>query len=240
MESSTSQAGSMSSIRIRVAAWDWWASRRMVSVIFRGLLDRNSIVSIDSFSSRLAEQRHQYAGGDGGADDAGHIGTHGVHQQEVAGVGLLPLHLGDPGSHGHGGHAGGADEGIDLLLQEEVHELGQQHAAGGAEAEGHHAHAHDLQGLHAEEGGGGGGGAHGDPQEDDDDVHQLVGGGLGQPVHHAGLLEQVAQHQAGDQGGGGGHQQGHEHGDHHGEDNLLTLADFPQGPHDDLPLGLGG
>ena len=163
-----------------------------------------------------------------------------MHEQEVGGVGLLALHLGDPGGHGHGGHAGGADEGIDLLLEEEVHELGQQHAAGGAEAEGHDAHAHDEQGAALEEGSGGGGGAHGDAQEDGDDVHQLVLGGLVQTLHHAALLKQVAQHQAGDQGTGGGHQQGHEHRDHDGEDDLLTPGHLPQGAHGDLALRRGG
>ncbi len=162
-----------------------------------------------------------------------------MHEQEVGGVGLLALHLGDPGGHGYGGDAGGADEGVDLLLHEEVHELGQEHTAGGAEAKGDDAHEHNSDGLEGQEGGGGSGGAHGDAQEDGDDVHQLVLGGLLQAVHHAGLLHEVAQHQAGDQGPGGGHQQGNEHGDHDGEDDLLTPGDLPQGAHDD-PALLGG
>ena len=163
-----------------------------------------------------------------------------MHQQEVAGIGLLAHLLADPGRHRHGGHAGGADEGIDLLLQEQVHELGQQHAACGAEAEGHHAHAHNGQGLGAEEGGAGGGRTHADAQEDGDDVHQLVLHGLAEAVQHAALLGQVAEHQAGDQRRGGGHQQGHKHRDHNGEQDLLPLADLPQGLHDDLPLLLSG
>ena len=78
-----------------------------------------------------AVQGDQHARGDGGADDACHVGAHSVHQQEVAGVVLLAHHLGHAGRHRHGGHTGGADEGIDLLLEEQVHELGQQNAAGG-------------------------------------------------------------------------------------------------------------
>ncbi len=38
MLSNTGRIGSMSSIFMRVAAWDWWASRRMVSMIFKGFL----------------------------------------------------------------------------------------------------------------------------------------------------------------------------------------------------------
>ena len=163
-----------------------------------------------------------------------------MHQEEVAGVGLLPHLLADAGCHGNGGHTGRADEGIDLLLEEQVHELGQQDTAGSAEAEGHHAHAHNGQRLGAEEGCAGGGGAHADAQEDSDDVHQLVLHGLVQTIQNAALLGQVAQHQAGDQRRGGGNEQRHEHRDHDGEEDLLTLADLTQGLHDNLTLLLGG
>ena len=86
------------------------------------------------FRKRLAENVDQDTSSNGRADNTGHVGAHGVHQQEVAGVVLLAHHLGHAGRHRHGGHTGGADEGIDLLLEEQVHELGQQDAAGGAEA----------------------------------------------------------------------------------------------------------
>ena len=43
MLSSTLQAGSMSSMVMRVAAWDWCASRRIVSVIFSGVLVAKSM-----------------------------------------------------------------------------------------------------------------------------------------------------------------------------------------------------
>ena len=64
----------------------------------------------------LAEHCQQEACRDCGADDAGDVGSHGVHQQEVGGVGLLALHLGDARRHRDGGHAGGADQRVDLLL----------------------------------------------------------------------------------------------------------------------------
>ena len=163
-----------------------------------------------------------------------------MHQQEVAGIGLLSHLLADAGRHGNGGHTGRADEGIDLFLQEQVHELGQQHAACGAEAEGHNAHAHDHQRLGIEEGGAGGGGAYADAKEDGDNVHQLVLHGLAEPVGNAALLGQITEHQTGDQRRGGGYQQRHKDGDHDGEDDLLFLADHAQGFHDDLAFLLGG
>ena len=75
------------------------------------------------------------------------LGPMACIKQEVAGVVLLAHRLGDTGGHGHGGNTGGADKGVDLFLQEQVHKLGQQHAACGAEGESHNAHAQDAQGL---------------------------------------------------------------------------------------------
>ena len=163
-----------------------------------------------------------------------------MHQQEVAGVVLLAHHLGYAGRHRHGGHAGGTDKGIDLLLEEQVHELGKQNAAGGAEAEGHHAHDHDLDGLEGQEGGAGGRCAHADAKEDGHDVDELILNGLAQPLRNAALLKEVAQHEAGNEGGGRGNQQRHEDGHYDGEDDLLLLADLPEGLHDDLALFFRG
>ena len=53
--------------------------------------------------------------------------------------------------------------------------------------------------------------ADGEAEEDGDDVHQLVAGGLGQTLNHTGLLEEVAEHEAGDQRSGGGNEQRHNH-----------------------------
>ena len=77
----------------------------------------------------LAEERHEDARGDRGADDAGHVRAHSVHQQEVRGILLLAHDLGDTRRHRDGGNAGGTDQRVDLLLQEQVHELGEQNAA---------------------------------------------------------------------------------------------------------------
>ena len=195
-----------------------------------------------SFSKacRLAEQGHQDACGDGGTDNTGNVRAHGVHEQEVGGVLLLADDLGDTRGHRNGGNTGGTDQRVDLLLQEEVHELGKQDAASSTEAEGNDTHRHDLEGLDGEEGGRRGGSADGEAEEDGDDVHQLVTGSLLQTVDNAGLLEEVTEHQARDQRSGGRNEQRHEHGDHDGEDDLLALADLTQRAHHDLALFLSG
>ena len=163
-----------------------------------------------------------------------------MHQQEVGGVLLLAHHLGDPGGHGNGGNAGGADKRVDLLLREHVHQLSQQHAASGAKTEGDNAHGKDQQGAGVQEVLGGGGGANGDAKEDGDDVHQLVLDGLIEALHNAALLHKVAKHQAAHQRGGRRQHEGHEDGDHDGEQYLLGLRDRAQLLHLDPALLLGG
>lgn len=122
------------------------------------------------------------------------------------------------------------------LIEEQVHELGKQHAAGGAEAERHHAHNHDLDGLEGQERGAGSGAAHADAKENGHDVDKLILHRFAQPLRHAALLKEITQHQAGDEGRGRGHQQRHENSHNNGENNLFPLADLPQRLHDDLAL----
>ena len=74
----------------------------------------------------------EHTGGNCRPDDARHVGTHGVHEQEVGGVILLSLKLGDARRHRHGRHAGRTDERVDGTAADDIHELcGQQSATGG-------------------------------------------------------------------------------------------------------------
>ena len=57
----------------------------------------------------LTKDAQQETCSDGGADNASHVGAHGVHQQEVGGVVLLAYGVGNTGSHGNSGNTGGAD-----------------------------------------------------------------------------------------------------------------------------------
>ena len=59
--------------------------------------------------------------------------------------------VGDPGRHGHGGDAGGADQRVDRRSGEQVHDLAHQHAGRGADGEGHDAQHQDAQRGQAEE-----------------------------------------------------------------------------------------
>lgn len=56
----------------------------------------------------LTEEGNQNARRNGGADDAGHIGTHGVHQEEVAGIASWPTFWETRAAMGHGGDTGGS------------------------------------------------------------------------------------------------------------------------------------
>ena len=186
--------------------------------------------------TRLLEHNQQEARGDRGADHTGHVGAHGVHQQEIGGVVFPPLVLRHTGGHGNGGNARRADQGIDLALGHDVQDLADQYAAGGGEHEGHQAQHHDLDGLPLDEIHAVGRRADAHAQHDGDDVHQRVLRRVGEPVHHAGFPEQVAQHQHAQQRHHGGQQEGHQHQHHHREDDLFRFGYFSELGHFDLTL----
>ena len=93
----------------------------------------------------LAEETEQDTGGHGGADHAGDVGRHGVGQQVVGRIGFETHLFGYARGIRHGGHAGVADERVDLLAlgQEQVHELREEHAEGGGDHEGRETKAED-------------------------------------------------------------------------------------------------
>ena len=88
----------------------------------------------------LTKDAQQEACGDGGADNAGHVGAHGVHQQEVGGVVLLADHVGNTGCHGNCGNTGRADEGVDLTAGEQAKQFAGKDATGGGEGKGYNRH----------------------------------------------------------------------------------------------------
>ncbi len=163
-----------------------------------------------------------------------------MHEQEVGGILLLAHVLGHTGGHRHGGHAGGADQRIDLALCQHIHHVAQDQAAGGGQQEGGQAQRDNGQGLEGQEAGSGGLEAHGQAQRDGNDVDEGVLGGVGQALGNAALTEQVAQHKHTDQGGGVGNQQHHKDGHGDGEDDLLGLRHLAQLAHLDLAGLLGG
>ena len=86
----------------------------------------------------LIQEAQQDTCGHCAADDAGHVGTHGVHEQEVGAVVLLTLDQGDTCCIGHGGNAGVTNKRVDLVVtfEEEVEELHEEHTGSGGNHEG--------------------------------------------------------------------------------------------------------
>ena len=103
----------------------------------------------------------QNAGGNSGADYACHIGTHSVHQQEVAGILCLADLLRNTSGHRYGGHTGRTDQRVYLAAGYLVHNLAEQHAAGGTAGESKQTKNNDQSGAGAEEYLAGSGGADG-------------------------------------------------------------------------------
>ena len=89
-------------------------------------------------SHLLVQEAQQDTCGHCAADDAGHVGTHGVHEQEVGAVVLLTLDQGDTRRIGHGRNTGVTDERVDFVvaLEEEVEELHEEHTGSGGDHEG--------------------------------------------------------------------------------------------------------
>ncbi len=58
------------------------------------------------YNNVLAEEAEENTCSNCGTDDTCNVGTHGVHEEEVAGIGLLTLGLANAGSHRNGAHTG--------------------------------------------------------------------------------------------------------------------------------------
>ena len=128
------------------------------------------------FRECLAEDVDQNTSSNGRADNTGHVGAHGVHQQEVLRVLALAHLLGHTGGHRHSGNASGTDQRVDLAAGHGVHHLAAQHTGCGAEGEGDQAQHDDEQGAGVQEGVCRGGAANRQSQENGDDVKiQILG-----------------------------------------------------------------
>ena len=63
--------------------------------------------------SVASQKREHDAAGDRGAEDAGEVRPHRMHQKEDAAAFLLPDEMGNAGSDRNGGDTGGTDQRID-------------------------------------------------------------------------------------------------------------------------------
>ena len=133
--------------------------------------------------------------------------------------------MADGGCHRNGTNACTTDEGINLLFQEEVHNLCHQDTTSTTNAKGNDADTKDGDGLEVEEGACCSSCTNGNTQHDDYDVIQLVLCCLAQTFNDTALLEEVAEHQAADKCTSRWNYQANDDGHNDGEDNLLLLAD---------------
>ena len=163
-----------------------------------------------------------------------------MHQQEVRGVRLLTDHLRDARCHRDSGHAGGADQGVDLLAGELAHDVAADQTADRGDAEGNQTEQDDLQRLDLQEVRSDHGRADRGREHDGDDVHQGVLHGVRQTVGAAALAEEVAEHQAANQRRRGRQKQDDKDGDNDREENLLALGDDTRLNHLDLAVFLAG
>ena len=119
------------------------------------------------------------AGDDRGADNAGDIRAHGVHEEKIGRIGFLSFDLRNACGHGDGADSGRADEWIDRIVAgEKIERFGREDAAGGAQSEGNDPEGDDEEGLRAEKTFPGNGDAHARAEENGNDIDDLILRGL--------------------------------------------------------------
>ena len=106
---------------------------------------------LEKIDLSAAEDRKQEACRDSGADNAGNVGTHCVHEQEVRFVVLSADVLGNACGHGDCGNTGRADEGVDLLAGGVLHDNTAAQTADGRDGECAQTEDNDLDRCAAQE-----------------------------------------------------------------------------------------
>ncbi|SAR70976.1 Uncharacterised protein [Klebsiella pneumoniae] len=163
-----------------------------------------------------------------------------MHQQEVLPVRFQTHLVRHPRRHRHRRHPRRADQRVDFVPAEHVHQLRHQHPGGGPHAEGDHPQHQDPQRLRLQELVRHQLGPHRQPEEDGDDVDQRVLHRIAQPLHHAALAHQVAEAEHPQQRRGVRQQERHQQQQHRREEDLLPLTHRAQLHHADLPLLIRG
>ena len=141
-------------------------------------------------------------------------------EQEVGAVLLKPKLMNYPGGHGEGRDSCGTDHGVDLLLGEEVDQLGEEYAAGGIKDKCNESQAQDQQGFRIQEGIGLHLLGNGEAEEECDQICQNRLRRVGQGIQNATFPDQISEHQEADQGHCVGCDDSGQDGNKDGEDDL--------------------
>ena len=138
----------------------------------RAFISRSICIALTSYQI-LHQSQDQTAGNDG-CDLAGNIDADGMHQQEILTIFLKTHLMYHTGRHGECGNIGSADHGVDLFLQEQIHQLCDHDTAEGIEDKCHQAQTDDDQGVQLQELRSLHLGGNGDAQENGNEVCQGV------------------------------------------------------------------
>ena len=146
-----------------------------------------------------------------------------MHQQEVVLVGLLTYGLADTCCHRHSADTCRTNQRVNLLLQEQVHNLGHDDARSRTDTECNNTYTQNTNRLPVHERSGSCCSTNGKTQTDNNDVVQLVLSSLRQAFYYSAFLHQITQHQTADKRTGRGHYQRYDNGHNDGEQNLLLF-----------------
>ena len=172
----------------------------------------------------LKENSEENTCRDGRAYDARHVGTHCVHEQMIVGVVFSSHRMGHSRRHRHGGYARRTDKRIDFAFGKPAHELSEQNAADGGEAESEQSQTDDEQRVERQKVFSSCGRSYRDAEQKGDYVHESVLRRVGKSFGDAALLKQVAEHEAAEQWSDGGEQKRGDDCHHNGENDFCCLG----------------
>ena len=132
-----------------------------------------------------SKNRHKCSRGDRCSDHAGHIGAHGVHQQEVRRIRLRPNLLRDSGSHRYRRYTCGTDQWIHFSVSNDAHQFPKKDSACRTKSEGDQTQDHDLNGIHIQERFRACGSSYRCSKQNDYNIHQRVGSGIHKLSYHS-------------------------------------------------------
>ena len=161
-----------------------------------------------------------------------------MHEEEVAGLRLCTDDLADARRHRHGGNAGGADQRIDLVTRDDVHDLAEDDAARRTGDEGDESEHDDEQRVAREEVLRRHRHARARGEENRHHVAQRILRRIRKAVGDARLTEEVAEHEHAQKRCDRRQEQADEDRRDEREEHLFKLRDVAQLLHDDLTLRL--
>src|SRR5690554_803765 len=185
-----------------------------------------------------AKQLDHHTRSNSRTDNTSNVRPHSVHQQEVLRIRLKTNLVGNPRGHRHRRYTGRANQRVDRILTELVHQLGHQNTTGRTHTKRYDTQPQNTQSLSVQELVCHQLGANRQAQKNRSDVDQGILCSVTQTFHHTALTHQITKAEHTQQRCCIRQEQNHGNQNNQRENNLFTLADRTQLRHLDGTLFL--